>query len=225
MFRIHSRRLMLAALIVAAPTQYLLAQARQGAARVPAASDESQLSPDEQQIRQGVIRFVELYNSHQASDIAQLFAPDGRMIFRDGTQVDGREAIQQSFEDAFAASPKTAVSVTVQGIRFLTPDVAVEEGETSLFPDGETLTSVGRYTVLHVKKEGRWLMQSARTVEEESRSAYGELQALELSGERTRETSSRAREIAAQARAIGEDARVAGATLPTTPPVVPPAVE
>jgi hypothetical protein len=52
-----------------------------------------------------------------------------------------------------------------------------------------------------------------------------ELQALELSGERTRESASRAREIAAQARSIGEDARVAGATLPTTPPVVPPAVE
>ena len=61
----------------------------------------------------------------------------------------------------------------------LTPDVAVEEGVTSTFPDGETLTSLGRYTVLHLKRNGRWLMQSVRVVEEESVSSYGELQSLE----------------------------------------------
>ena len=48
-----------------------------------------------------------------------------------------------------------------------------------MFPDGETLTAKSRYTVVHLKKDGRWLMQSVRVVEEESQSAYGELQALE----------------------------------------------
>src|SRR5262249_14698503 len=33
---------------------------------------------------------------------------------------------------------------------------------------------------LHLKKNGRWSMQSVRVVEEESLSAYGELQALEF---------------------------------------------
>jgi hypothetical protein len=93
--------------------------------------------------------------------------------------VNGRDEIQQSFEDTFAASPKVAVSVVVDSIRFLTPDVAVEEGSTNLFPDGETLTSQGRYTVLHLKKDERWQMQSVRVVKEESLSAYGELQPLE----------------------------------------------
>jgi uncharacterized protein (TIGR02246 family) len=136
-------------------------------------------SADELQIQKAVIAFVEHYNDHQADKVAALFAPDARMVFRDGTEVNGTEEIKQSFAEAFSQSPKAAISVDVDSIRFLTPDVAVEEGVTSLFPDGETLTSRGRYTVLHVKKKGRWAMQSVRVVEEESISAYGELQPLE----------------------------------------------
>ena len=137
------------------------------------------VSPDEQEIRKGVVAFVEQYNAHKADTLTALFAADARMIFRDGTEVNGREEIKQSFEEAFAAAPKTSVSVVVDSIRFLTPDVAVEEGATSMFPDGETLTAKSRYTVVHLKKDGRWLMQTVRVVEDESLSAYGELAPLE----------------------------------------------
>jgi uncharacterized protein (TIGR02246 family) len=137
------------------------------------------LSADEQAIREGVIQFVEQYNAHKSDAVATLFAPDARMIFSDGTEVNGREEIQQTFQEAFEQNPNSAVSVVVDSIRFLTPDVAVEEGTTTMFPDGETLTSEGRYTVVHLKKEGKWQMQAIRVVEEESLSAYDELAPLE----------------------------------------------
>ncbi len=136
-------------------------------------------SSDEQQIRDGVVAFVELYNAHNPERVAALFAPDARMVFGDDTEVNGRDEIQQSFEETFADSPKVAISVVVDSIRFLTPDVAVEEGSTNLFPDGDTLTSRGPYTVLHLKKNGRWLMQSVRVAEDEIVSTYGQLQPLE----------------------------------------------
>ena len=136
-------------------------------------------SADEQAIRKAVQAFVEQYNAHDADGLAALFAPDARMIFRDGTEVNGRDEIKQAFTQAFADSPKGALSVVVELLRFLTPDVAVEEGFTTLFPDGETLVAKSRYTVVHLKKDGKWLMQSARVVEEESLSAYGELAPLE----------------------------------------------
>jgi hypothetical protein len=101
------------------------------------------------------------------------------MVLRDGTEINGRDAIQQSFETAFGESPKAAISVVVDSLKFLTSDVAVEEGFTTSFPDGDTLTARSRYTVVHLKKDGKWLMQSVRVVEEESLSAYGELQPLE----------------------------------------------
>ena len=143
------------------------------------AKAENSVSPDEETIRKAVVAFVEQYNAHNAEGVAALFAPDARMIVRDGTEVNGREEIKQAFAQAFEASPKGAVSVVVESLRFLTPDVAVEEGFTTIFPDGETLTARSRYTALHLKKEGKWLMQSVRVVEEESLSAYGELQPLE----------------------------------------------
>jgi uncharacterized protein (TIGR02246 family) len=148
-------------------------------AQQPPSAADAAVPAEEQAIRQAVIAFVEQYNAHKAAELAGLFTADARMAYADGTEVNGREEIKQSFEEAFAASPKVAVSVVVDSIRFLTPDVAVEEGATSLFPDGETLTSRGRYTVVHLKKDGRWLMQSVRVHEDESLSPYGELAPLE----------------------------------------------
>jgi uncharacterized protein (TIGR02246 family) len=174
MNRIHASRLLLAALVVA------LAAIAAALAQQPKTQPKKSGEPsDEDQIRKGVVAFVEQYNAHKADELAALFAPDARMVYRDGTEVNGHDEIKHSFEETFASSPKTAVSVDVDSIRFLTPDVAVEEGVTSVFPDGETLTSRGRYTVLHLKRNGRWMMQSVRVVEEESLSAYGELQPLE----------------------------------------------
>ncbi len=112
------------------------------------ATGDAQLSPDEKQIRQGVIAFVEQYNAHKADELATLFWPDARMVLRDGTEVNGRDAIKQSFEEAFRENPKSAISVVVDSIRLLTPDVAVEEGATTMFPDGETLTSQDRYATV-----------------------------------------------------------------------------
>lgn len=167
MIELHSRMICTVALLLAAGS--VLAQQ----------PSTNTLSPDEVQIRRGVLAFVEQYNAHKADGLAALFAPSGRMVFADGTEVNGRDAIQKAFAEIFADRPKATVSVVVDSIRFLTPDVAVEEGITTLFPDGETLTSSGRYTVLHVKQGGRWAMQSVRVIEEDSVSPYGELQSLE----------------------------------------------
>lgn len=149
------------------------------AQQAPAPTEKDAVSADEQQIRKAVTAFVEQYNAHNAEGVAALFAPDARMTFRDGTEVNGREEIKQAFAESFESAPKTSISVVVESIRFLTPNVAVEEGFTTLFPDGETLTSQGRYTVAHVEKDGQWLMQAVRVVEEQSLSAYGELMPLE----------------------------------------------
>jgi uncharacterized protein (TIGR02246 family) len=136
-------------------------------------------SADEQAVRKGVLAFVQHYNAHNVDALAALFAPDARMIYRDGTEVSGLDEIKLSFAEAFRERPLTAVSVDVESLRFLTPDVAVEEGQTSMFPDGETLSARSQYTVVHLKKDGKWMMQSVRVVEEESLSAYEALQSLE----------------------------------------------
>src|SRR4029079_2461787 len=72
----------------------------------PAKSSKS----DEQTLRDAVVSFVNKYDAHKADDVAALFASYARMVFADGTEVNGRDEIKQSFEAAFTASPKSAIS-------------------------------------------------------------------------------------------------------------------
>jgi hypothetical protein len=44
----------------------------------------------------------------------------------------------------------------------MTPDVAIEDGMTEVIPPDGAPPSRARYTVVHVKKEGRWLVGSVR---------------------------------------------------------------
>src|SRR6476660_7564363 len=85
----------LSALLVAVAVVAVLGQPPQKGGQAAGAAN----SADEQQIRKAVVAFVEQYNAHKAGDVAALFAPDARMVYADGTEVNGREEIKQSFEE------------------------------------------------------------------------------------------------------------------------------
>src|SRR5262249_26170479 len=52
--------------------------------------------------------------------------------------------------------------IDIGGLRFVTPEVAVEDGMTSvLSPDGGP-PSRARYTIVHVKRDGDWFLSSVR---------------------------------------------------------------
>lgn len=136
-------------------------------------------SRDEQEIRQSIVAFVEAFKAKKLDAMTALFAVDARYVTKDGDEFNGREALREFFAAGFAESPTAQISLVIDSIRFLTNDVAVEEGSTSFFPDGETLTSRSRYTVMHLKKDGQWRMQSVRVVEESAVSAYEHLRQLE----------------------------------------------
>lgn len=148
-------------------------------AQEPKKAPEVVTSPDEQAIRDAAMEFVKRYESHDADALVALFAEDARYLFADGSEVSGREEIKQAFIVAFEANPKAAISVVVESIKLLAPTVAIEEGTTNFFPDGETPTSSGSYTIVHVKKGGQWQMQSVRVVKEETISPYEHLRSLE----------------------------------------------
>ena len=50
----------------------------------------------------------------------------------------------------------------IDSLRFLSPDVAKEEGRCTITPAGAGGPDVDRYTVLYVKKDGKWLQTSVR---------------------------------------------------------------
>jgi len=118
-------------------------------------------SEDERAIREVDDAFVREYNRGESQALAALFTDDAEAIEAEGDRYQGRELIERRFAETFAASPGVKIAIEVGSIRFLSPDVAKEEGQTVITPAGEA-RQVRPYTVLLVRRDGRWLISSVR---------------------------------------------------------------
>ena len=90
-----------------------------------------------------------------------MYTEDAELIDELGVRTEGRAAIEEYYRSLFQNGPGAAIDISVDSLRFLSPDVAKEEGHTRLNSAG-TPQSVRRYTALFVKKDGRWLCSSDR---------------------------------------------------------------
>ncbi len=134
---------------------------------------------DEQAIRAIVQAFTTAFDKHDANAIANLFVPDGKMITEDGTVIEGRQAIAATFAGQFVESPKATIKVTVDSIKFIGSDLAMETGSTIMTPGPGQPPESNRYNVVHVKRDGKWLMALARDSDGEALANHQRLHALE----------------------------------------------
>ncbi len=78
--------------------------------------------------------FVIAYNRGDSKALAALFAEDAEAVEADGERYQGRGPIERRFAETFAASPGVQISLAIDAIRLLNPDVAKEEGRTIIKP-------------------------------------------------------------------------------------------
>ena len=79
-----------------------------------------------------------------------------------GRTLKGRAAIEKSFKEFFAENKGLKVRINSEALRFVTPDVAIEDGVSEVIhPDGAP-PSRARYTIVHVKQSGQWRLGSVR---------------------------------------------------------------
>jgi len=145
---------------------------------VKAASSEQSRTDDEKAIRLGGDAFTKAANAHDAKALAALFAPGGELVNEEGHAVQGREAIERTFAAIFQAHPKMRINVSIQSIRFVGPSVAIEDGTSTITNASGEGAEHNRYTVVHVKQDGKWQMASARDLPDEESSgsdALGQL--------------------------------------------------
>jgi uncharacterized protein (TIGR02246 family) len=133
---------------------------------------------DETAIRANIEAFVKAYNAGDVKAIAALFTPDGQLEDKDGDQTEGREAIAKVFANIFKENPKKQIKVSVDSIRFIGNDLAVETGTTEETSAPNETPEYDRYTVLHVKRDGKWQMAFARDEEGPVATAHERLQPL-----------------------------------------------
>lgn len=136
---------------------------------------------EEKEIRQVVDMFVKSYNNHGAQAIAGLFTPEAVTTDEEGTITKGRKAIEEVFAGIFKEHPTTKIENTIESIRFVGPEEAIEVGTATITHDKDTPAETNRYQVVHVKKDGKWLMASATDLPEEDEWT-GEDQLKQLEG-------------------------------------------
>ena len=119
------------------------------------------MSADEKAIRAVDELFIDKYSKGDSKALTALFGEDAEVIEADGTRYRGRVLIEQSLNETFAASKGAKITVDIEAIQLLSPDVAKEDGRSVVTPaQGSPIARL--YTVLFVKREGQWLISSVR---------------------------------------------------------------
>jgi uncharacterized protein (TIGR02246 family) len=151
-----------------------------GIAAPPASADEANgTAEDKEAIAKSAEAFVEAFHKGDAEAVAAFWAPDGDFTDQIGRHVKGREAIAKALKKLFADYKGLKVRTDSESLRFVTPDVAVEDGTTEVVAPEGGPPSRARYTIVHVKKNGKWLLSSVRNATLVPPSNYEHLRRLE----------------------------------------------
>jgi uncharacterized protein (TIGR02246 family) len=150
-----------------------------------AQSQESKTKPvakadDLEGLRASAEKFEKFFNAGDAKAIAELFTEDAEAVDEEGNLIEGRDDIEARFRELFEDFPEAQITVELTSLRKLTPEVAVEDGYSAMTrtPDEPGVRSP--YTVVHVKRDGKWLMASVRDFPEEATDATAHEQLLAL---------------------------------------------
>ncbi|MFO0953794.1 MAG: SgcJ/EcaC family oxidoreductase [Isosphaeraceae bacterium] len=167
----------------AAPAAAILLLATAGARSepqppgAPAAAPAPALSKDEAAVKAADEAFVLAYNKGDAKALAALFTEDAEVVEANGDRYEGRDLIEKSFADTFEGVKGAKLSLEIDTIRLISPDVAKEEGRSIVTPkEGAPVSRL--YTVLYVKRDGRWLISSVREEDDPGVSAHERLMDL-----------------------------------------------
>lgn len=125
-------------------------------------ADQPNGNPEEAALKKRAGAFVEAFHKGDAKALAAFWTADGDYIDQNGHRLKGRDAIEKAFDRFFAENKDLKLRINVASIRFLTPEIAIEDGMTDVMPPDGGPPSRARYTNVHVKKDGEWYLSSVR---------------------------------------------------------------
>jgi uncharacterized protein (TIGR02246 family) len=122
---------------------------------------------DEAAIKGAGRSFAKAYMSGDAKGLAGHWTEKGEYFADDGTSIRGRANIEAAYADLFAnQKAKMKAQVETSSIRFPSKDTAIEEGYFKVWKGTDAPIST-RYTILHVREQGKWLMAVVRELPSE----------------------------------------------------------
>jgi hypothetical protein len=91
-----------------------------------------------------------------------MWTTNGDYVNAAGQAFNVRELLREQVGNSSPDLDTTVTPAPESSLRFITPEVAIEDGATRIgtLPDGSAL--LGRFTAVWVKQDGRWLLDSLR---------------------------------------------------------------
>lgn len=119
---------------------------------------------DEAQIRQRAKDYLEAVERGDEQRIAAFWTSDGDYIDETGQIVKGRQLARQSRRKHERDAVRTTLMANADSLRFVSPDVAIEDGTVSMKKAADLVFVVKRYTAIWVRRDGLWLLDGVREV-------------------------------------------------------------
>jgi uncharacterized protein (TIGR02246 family) len=128
------------------------------------AQDTSNAAATQRQEVLAVLKQVETsFANSDARMLATCWTPTGEFVGPGGASAEGREGIEKLFQEAFAAHKQATLMLHVQRFRMVNDGLALVDAEAEVKPAVATGGTPMASFVL-VKRDGRWLIESAREV-------------------------------------------------------------
>jgi uncharacterized protein (TIGR02246 family) len=130
-------------------------------------------------IRESSRAFVAAFDKGDAKAVAALWTEDGEFIDESGEAFTGRAAIEKEYATFFAANSGVKLKLTIDSLKRLSADTAIEDGRASLDPAPPGPPAMSKYLAVHVRIGGKWLMSTVRDSRVEVPSGYRHVDDLE----------------------------------------------
>jgi uncharacterized protein (TIGR02246 family) len=145
----------------------------------PPVRSDPRTADDEKALKLNAAAYTKAFNAGDAKALAAMWTADGDFVDTTGRLLRGRAAIEKDLAALFAESGALTIDITPESYRFLSPDVAIETGLARVTRAADGSATACRYTVVHVKRDGKWLMSSVRESPHEPPTNYEHLRDLE----------------------------------------------
>jgi uncharacterized protein (TIGR02246 family) len=147
---------------------------KSGDGQVPAPQGDKAIH---QAIQQAVASYADACNKGNLAAVAAVWASDAEYIDEAGTVTQGRDAIAALFKQYLSDLKGGKIEFKVTSIRPLSADVAMQDGKSIVtLPDGSV--DEGYFTAVWFKKDGKWMLRSARDLPHEGAEEIGSAGAL-----------------------------------------------
>lgn len=137
------------------------AKAEDGQGMVSSAGSSAGHEADAKAIRSAADAFVKAFNAGDAKTIGAQWAADAVYTDETGEQLHGAAEIEKEYAKFFKECSGATTEVFIDSIRFLGPDIAMEKGITKVTIP-KWAPSAAHYSVVHARRDGKWVMVVGR---------------------------------------------------------------